>query len=184
MGNAGVGKTSFILRYAEKKFALGSRRFSRDFFTVAKEIMGIKLGIQLWDTAGQERFGGLSRVFYRDSDAMILSFDILSRPSFESLENWIQDYFQWTGEVDDNVVVCGMKFDLSANRQVSKKEAQDFCTKRGYPYFEVSSKEDTGVNQVMDEILELVFEQTESGMPQPRDCDPPWSSEPELCCGM
>lgn len=57
---------------------------------------------------------------------MILSFDILSRPSFESLENWIQDYFQWTGEVDDNVVVCGMKFDLSANRQVSKKVIPGF----------------------------------------------------------
>ena len=52
-----------------------------------RETTHVKL--QIWDTAGQESFRSITRLFYKDSDAVFVCFDITSRKSFESLESWL-----------------------------------------------------------------------------------------------
>jgi Ras-related protein Rab-1A len=56
-----------------------------------------KVKVALWDTAGQERFRTLTRNFYRNSNGVILVFDVTDRHTFTGLKNWlaqIQDYAQ------------------------------------------------------------------------------------------
>ena len=90
---------------------------------VLNETDGVKL--QVWDTAGQENFRAITRLFYKDSDAVFMTFSITSRKSFESLKNWLQDLNDNTRQ---NLVkyLVGNFSDLAEHRQVSKEEALAF----------------------------------------------------------
>ena len=49
----------------------------------------------MWDVAGQEKFRSLTSMYYRDSDGIILVFDIGKRDTFENLKNY------WIKEISD-----------------------------------------------------------------------------------
>jgi GTPase SAR1 family protein len=48
--------------------------------------------VQIWDTAGQERFQSLGVAFYRGADCCVLVYDVNSQKTFESLENWRDEF--------------------------------------------------------------------------------------------
>ena len=50
------------------------------------------LMIQIWDTAGQERFQSLGVAFYRGADCCVLVYDVNVNKSFDSLDNWRQEF--------------------------------------------------------------------------------------------
>merc|ERR1712078_475636 len=77
LGDSGVGKTSLMNQYVNKKFSTQYKAtIGADFLT--KEVMvGDRLvTMQIWDTAGQERFQSLGVAFYRGADACVLVFDV------------------------------------------------------------------------------------------------------------
>ena len=47
--------------------------------------------LNLWDTAGQEKFKSLIPSYIKDSQAIVVVYDITSRESFESVEKWMTD---------------------------------------------------------------------------------------------
>lgn len=49
---------------------------------------------QIWDTAGQERFQSLGVAFYRGADCCILVFDVNILKSFETLQNWHDEFLK------------------------------------------------------------------------------------------
>ena len=52
--------------------------------------------LQIWDTAGEEKFGSITRLFYKDSDAVIVCFNLSERNSFKNLPKWMKDINQNT----------------------------------------------------------------------------------------
>lgn len=44
---------------------------------------------EVWDTAGQERFRSLVPMYYRNSDAVAIIFDVSDTESFNQVKNWI-----------------------------------------------------------------------------------------------
>lgn len=76
--------------------------------------------LPLTTSSDSRRFQGLGTTFYRGSDAMILGFSIISRPSFDALDEWIRSFHEQAEGVD-TIVICGMKSDLAAQRQVSEE---------------------------------------------------------------
>ena len=90
---------------------------------VLNDTDGVKL--QVWDTAGQENFRAITRLFYKDSDAVFMIFSITSRKSFESLRKWLEDLNENT---KTNLVkyLVGNFSDLAEHRQVTKDEALAF----------------------------------------------------------
>ena len=74
--------------------------------------------LNLWDTAGQERFKSLIPSYIKDSAVALVVFDITSRSSFQSVDNWIENAKNLR---DDDVllVIVGNKSDLEEQRQVS-----------------------------------------------------------------
>jgi Ras-related protein Rab-6A len=65
----------------------------------------------LWDTAGQERFRALIPNYIRDTAVAVIVYDITSRPSFESLQKWIDDVKNQRGE-GCIMAILGNKCDL------------------------------------------------------------------------
>lgn len=123
--------------------------------------------MQIWDTAGQERFQSLGVAFYRGADCCVLMYDVNNAKSFESLENWRDEFLIQASPTDPDsfpFVVIGNKIDVEeSKRVVSSKRAQAFCAAKGnLPYFETSAKEATGVEQAFEVIGRNALQQDDA----------------------
>ena len=65
LGDSGVGKTSLMNQYVNKKFnAQYKATIGADFLTKEVTVDDRLVTMQIWDTAGQERFQSLGVAFY------------------------------------------------------------------------------------------------------------------------
>ncbi len=65
-GDAGVGKSTLIMRLCKGKFVSNiNSTLGVDFQNKQIEINGKRIAIQLWDTAGQERFSKMNYYFIK-----------------------------------------------------------------------------------------------------------------------
>ncbi|RDX75203.1 hypothetical protein CR513_44945, partial [Mucuna pruriens] len=48
----------------------------------------------IWDTAGQERFQSLGVAFYRGADCCFLVYDVNVMKSFDTLDNWHEEFLK------------------------------------------------------------------------------------------
>ncbi len=47
--------------------------------------------MMIWDTAGQERFRAITKAYYRNSQAIIVVYDVNNRESFDHVDRWLKD---------------------------------------------------------------------------------------------
>ncbi|CAG7948351.1 unnamed protein product [Penicillium nalgiovense] len=184
LGDSGVGKTSLMNQYVNKKFS-GSYKatIGADFLTKEVLVDDRLVTMQIWDTAGQERFQSLGVAFYRGADCCVLVYDVNNSKSFEALDSWRDEFliqasprdpesfpFQakmlcWSVLIDGHVqVVIGNKIDVEENkRMISSKRAMTFCQSKGnIPYFETSAKEAVNVEQAFEVIARSALAQEEA----------------------
>ena len=45
----------------------------------------------IWDTAGQEMYRSMLKMYYRGVHCALITYDISSRDSFESVQHWLED---------------------------------------------------------------------------------------------
>uniref|UniRef100_UPI00358FB42B ras-related protein rab7-like isoform X1 n=3 Tax=Myxine glutinosa TaxID=7769 RepID=UPI00358FB42B len=163
LGDSGVGKTSLMNQYVNKKFSNQYKAtIGADFLTKEVVVDDRLVTLQIWDTAGQERFQSLGVAFYRGADCCVLVFDVTMANTFRTLDSWRDEFLIQASPRDpDNFpfVVLGNKIDLE-NRQVSTKRAQAWCTnKNEIPYFETSAKEAINVEQAFQTIARNALKQ-------------------------
>ena len=146
MGDAGVGKSSIILRYTKNEF--NSQMVSSigvDF--KAKDIIvnNKKVKLQLWDTAGHERFRTITTSYYRGAHGIATVFDLTNRESFEHVEKWLEEINKYAKE---NVMrfLIGNKSDLVNERQVSYEEVRALANKLNIYYVETSAKNNVNIS--------------------------------------
>ncbi|XP_077253136.1 ras-related protein Rab7 isoform X2 [Tasmannia lanceolata] len=153
LGDSGVGKTSLMNQYVNKKFSQQYKAtIGADFVTKELQIDDRLVTLQIWDTAGQERFQSLGVAFYRGADCCVLVYDVNVLKSFDSLDNWHEDFLKQANPSDHKTfpfILLGNKVDIDGgnSRVVSEKKAKEWCASRGnVPYFETSAKEDYNVD--------------------------------------
>lgn len=78
--------------------------------------------LQVWDTAGQERFRTITQSYYRSANAVIITYDITKKDTFENVVRWTEDVKKYA---PPNVMklLVGNKTDLADCREVSIEEA-------------------------------------------------------------
>jgi len=157
LGDSGVGKTSLMNQYVNKKFNNQYKAtIGADFLTKEVMIDDRLVTMQIWDTAGQERFQSLGVAFYRGADCCVLVYDVTSPASFKNLESWRDEFLIQASPRDPEnfpFVVIGNKVDMADNRTVTTKRAQQWCQeKNNVPYFETSAKEAVNVEQAFQTI--------------------------------
>jgi len=163
LGDSGVGKTSLMNQYVNKKFSNQYKAtIGADFLTKEVTVDDRLVTMQIWDTAGQERFQSLGVAFYRGADCCVLVYDVTAPNSFKTLDSWRDEFLIQASPRDPEnfpFVVLGNKVDLE-NRAVSAKRAQQWCTsKNGIPYFETSAKEGVNVEQAFQAIARKALAQ-------------------------
>ncbi|KAJ6774941.1 RAS-RELATED PROTEIN RAB7-LIKE ISOFORM X1 [Salix purpurea] len=163
LGDSGVGKTSLMNQYVYKKFTQHYKAtIGADFVTKELQIDDKLVTLQIWDTAGQERFQSLGSAFYRGADCCVLVYDVNVQKSFETLNNWHEEFVKQADPVDPDAfpfILFGNKIDGGSSRMVSEKKARDWCASRGdIPHFETSAKEGYNVNEAFLCVAKMALE--------------------------
>jgi len=157
LGDSGVGKTSLMNQFVNKKFSSQYKAtIGADFLTKEVMVDDRLVTMQIWDTAGQERFQSLGVAFYRGADCCVLVYDTTTPSTFKTLDNWRDEFLIQASPRDPEnfpFVVIGNKTDLSDTRAVSRKRAEGWCqSKNETPYFECSAKDNVNVEQAFQSI--------------------------------
>ncbi len=154
IGNSGVGKTKLIntsigLDFNNNDTSTVSGSFVSKVLTINKK----QYIINIWDTAGEELYRGITQLFFRGSEIIILVYDICSSSTFESLERW----YERCEEIIDNDHIYGIvgnKSDLYLNSQVNDIDAKKFAELKNAKFRLVSAKNDP--QSFVDFVEELV----------------------------
>ncbi|KNC85691.1 Ras-like protein Rab-7a [Sphaeroforma arctica JP610] len=163
LGNSGVGKTSLMNQFVNKKFSSQYKAtIGADFLTKEVIVDDRVVTLQIWDTAGQERFQSLGVAFYRGADCCVLCYDVTVNKTFEALGSWRDEFLIQASPRDpDNFpfVCLGNKVDLD-QRQVLAQDAQEWCeSKNSISHFETSAKEAINVEKAFLEISRAALRQ-------------------------
>uniref|UniRef100_A0A8C2ZRK4 RAB7a, member RAS oncogene family n=1 Tax=Cyclopterus lumpus TaxID=8103 RepID=A0A8C2ZRK4_CYCLU len=144
LGDSGVGKTSLMNQYVNKKFSNQYKAtIGADFLTKEVMVDDRLVTMQIWDTAGQERFQSLGVAFYRGADCCVLVFDVTAPNTFKTLDSWRDEFLIQANSHD--LFIVG---------------TQAWCqSKNNIPYFETSAKEAINVEQAFQTIARNALKQ-------------------------
>jgi Ras-related protein Rab-1A len=144
IGDSSVGKTCLFKKLTTGKYS------DKNISTIGidRKTLSIKIKInengeevdknfviQLWDTAGQERFRSITKGYYKDSQGLLLIYDITNQETFDNVEKWIANIKDSLGEDDKEnenkyiIILLGNKLDLAENgaRKVTTELAEEKC---------------------------------------------------------
>ena len=123
-----------------------------EFFTKEQKVGDKVIKVKIWDTAGQEQYKALTKNFYRNSDGVIIVYDVPQKATFEKVQEWVQSISEYTdSEKNIQKVLVGNKIDLQ--RQVTTDEGKKLAEMYNIPFFEASAKESIGVEEFMTKII-------------------------------
>jgi len=170
LGDSGVGKTSLMNQYVNRKFTSQYKAtIGADFLTKEVMIDDKLVTMQIWDTAGQERFQSLGVAFYRGADCCVLVHDITQGKSFDSLEGWRDEFLMQASPRDPDAfpfLVLGNKCDLEQKRKTSTARAEQWCkAKNDIPCFETSAASAQNVEAAFVEIARRALKQAKPEAP-------------------
>ena len=161
VGDAGVGKTSLLIKYTEKGFPENYQTtIGVDFRIKTINRKGYKVKIQVIDTAGQERFQAITKSYFKNIDGLLLVFDLTDKESFDNLSSWIERIKSEQDEENNfKVILLGNKCDLKNQITILNNDINDLIINNGidYPYFETSAKKGTNVMKAFEEMIDLIL---------------------------
>ena len=161
IGDAYVGKSNLLLRYAHGQFKDDYQlTIGVEFAAKNVKIRGKTYRIQIWDTAGQESFRSITRGYYKSSVCALVVYDISNKESFNNISTWIEDCKNQSPKTIYFVLV-GNKSDLEDKRQVSTEEGQELAEKYGIPFYETSAKTGTNINEIFFNSAEEIVKKME-----------------------
>ncbi|XP_034394740.1 ras-related protein Rab-3D-like isoform X2 [Cyclopterus lumpus] len=158
IGNSSVGKTSFLVRFADASFtSTFVSTVGIDFKVKTIHRSDKRFKLQIWDTAGQERYRTITTAYYRGAMGFLLMYDITSQESFCAVQDWATQIktYSWGNA---QVVLVGNKVDLEEDRKVPTEDAQRLATELGFQFFEASAKDNVNVKQVFDKLVDVICE--------------------------
>ena len=155
VGGSGIGtKTSLI----NKLIKIKSDKYN--LLTTDTTFTKIKIHLEnnkevifhLWDTIGQVNNRDLEKLYFQDSDCIVLGYDITNKHSFEEVKKcWYPKSKEF--DVCKLIYLIGNKIDLNERREVKKEEAIEFAESEKLKFFEISCMTDEGIKEFFDDLI-------------------------------
>lgn len=89
-------------------------------------------------------------MYYRNSDAAILVYDITTLESFNVLKIWHNELLN--NVPDCMVIIVGNKTDLNESREVDSELVEQYAKERNLKFYEASSKSGDNVNEIFTNL--------------------------------
>uniref|UniRef100_A0A7S2UMV5 Ras-related protein Rab-18 n=1 Tax=Attheya septentrionalis TaxID=420275 RepID=A0A7S2UMV5_9STRA len=159
IGDAGVGKSSMLLRFTDDSFDDHIQStIGVDFKVKHMDVAGKRIKLTVWDTAGQERFRTLTSSYYRGAQGVVMVYDVTRRDSFENLDQWLKEVKLYSPNNGEGVIklLVGNKIDLE--RKVPREEAEAWARSQGMLFLEASAKTKKGIRQCFMEVVQKIIE--------------------------
>ena len=167
LGDPSVGKSSLMKRFCLDRF---EEKYSITIVGayLQKEVKlenGDILILHIWDTGGQEKFRSLVELYYKDSVAAILVYDVSNKESLESLDYWVKELEVNVDYSNFIISVAGNKCDLSNEmKKVSYTDGKNFCKEKDISiFYETSAKSSVGVKELFTSLAQKAFEAQRNG---------------------
>ena len=156
IGSCDVGKTSIIQQHlkqsSQTEATLGAIYWVLNHTTSDGNI----IKIDFWDTAGQERYNSLIPMYTRNTDIILLTFDISRKDTFLDLERWIDILINPHINLEKiQIILLGNKSDLEIFRQVELSEIDMFVKKhsdKNIYYLETSARTGSNIETLFHKI--------------------------------
>lgn len=167
LGDPSVGKSSLMKRFCLDRF---EEKYSITIVGayLQKEVKlenGDILILHIWDTGGQEKYRSLVELYYKDSVAAILVYDVSNKESLESLDYWVKELEVNVDNSNFIISVAGNKCDLSNEmKKVSYTDGKNFCKEKDISiFYETSAKSSVGVKELFTSLSQKAFEAQRNG---------------------
>ena len=158
VGSSGAGaKSSLINAIMGDKFDLYiSTTCTCSYSTkVIKLKKKKKIVLHLWDTIGQVHYRELTMLFLKDSDCVVLGFDVTNKESFEEIKDWFLIAKEKTEA--KLMYLIGNKIDLNDERKISENDARNLAKEYNLRYFETSCKLGIGIQNFVDDLAKEII---------------------------
>lgn len=163
VGNAGVGKTSIIKRYAHDIFS--EQYMSTIGVDFALKVIQMSdaqvIRLQLWDIAGQEQFGSMTRVYYKGAVGAFVVININDNEGVSSIRGWkddIDDKVRLPNGDSIPVVLLGNKCDIQW--EWTSEALDRICEREGFKcWYEVSAKENINIHTACNYLVRQMLQQ-------------------------
>ncbi|KAL3968602.1 integrator complex subunit 8 [Sarotherodon galilaeus] len=140
IGDLGVGKSSVVMRYVNKRFdETYKASIGVDFAlkTIEWDPKTV-VRLQLWDIGGQERVKNMSRVYYKEAMGAVVVFDITNSSTLEAASD---------GQPIPAVLLAN-KCDLTGRDGALVSSLDSFCKDNSFlGWFETSAKDDINIEE-------------------------------------
>jgi DnaJ family protein C protein 27 len=110
------------------------------------------LRVNFWDLSGHDAFFDVRSEFYKDTQALVLVFDVTKAESFKALDGWLKEARKFGCSRECSGALCANKCDLP-RRAVTEEEGRSWAKANNFTYFETSAS--SGANVV--EVFEHTF---------------------------
>ena len=156
LGDSGIGKSSFITRYVHHKYyEYQEPTIGASYFSKRINYNNINLKLNIWDTAGQERYKSLAPMYYRNSNIVIIAYDITNKDSFKNAQKWVDEIK--LNVTDPIIYLIGTKFDIEYNRDIEWDVIKNYADKNKLKVFETSAKNSKNINLVFEDIINTLI---------------------------
>ena len=187
-GAKDVGKSSLIARFCDNIFKEDMKAtigvdFKRKNMVIKRTHGDISLELKIWDFAGEEKYRTLFPAYAHGASAAFILFDTTREETLKDIDNWVDIIDK---NAFPNIVkqVIATKIDLKSEREISKKNAEEFCKK--YDWFTdiASTSSKTGEN-VENAFILVVKRLVENNLQTCKSCDEIFNKKLKNCqyCG-
>ena len=103
LGDANVGKTSILNRLTRDTFdqnvnatmGAGFKTKDIEYKDPLNNASAASMRLAIWDTVGQEKFDSLTKLYFNNTEAALIVYDVTDKQSFERVNKWM-------GELDEH----------------------------------------------------------------------------------
>ncbi|XP_068792836.1 dnaJ homolog subfamily C member 27 isoform X2 [Struthio camelus] len=161
-----------IKRYCEKRFVPKYlATIGIDYGVTKVQVRDREIKVNIFDMAGHPFFYEVRNEFYKDTQGVILVYDVGQKDSFDALDAWLAEMKQELGPHGnmENIVfvVCANKIDCTKHRSVDESEGRLWAESRGFLYFETSAQTGEGINEMFQTFYSAIIDLCDNGGKRP-----------------
>ena len=163
LGASSTGKTSIVNKFAHNRFSQTSEStIGAAFVSKILQIGSKEVKLEIWDTGGSEKYKSLAPMYYRDTQAAIIVFDLTAPASLNDAKMWLDELKQH-GPPKCIISLAANKADLAAQREIKDDEIQTFISQNQFDFFnETSAMTGQNIDKLFTEISEKLLNVVES----------------------